>query len=99
MVSILDLRMDVNSLLHVVKGELGVIHRILGSMDVVVGILERALDSDVQYTSANCRIRTYAKADWYPALPKLAWSEQAYPHWVLTAGMSTVRSVVTPARL
>lgn len=21
-----------------------------------------------------------AKADWYPALPKLAWSEQAYPH-------------------
>lgn len=54
MVSILDLWMDVNSLLHVVKGELGVVHCILGSMDVVVGILERALDTDVQYTSGSC---------------------------------------------
>ena len=99
MVSILDLWINVNSLLHVVKGELGVVHRVLGSMNVVVGILERALDTDVQHTSVNCRIRTYAKADWYPALPKLAWSEQAYPHWVLTAGMSTVQSVVTPACL
>ena len=55
MVSILDLWINVNSLLHVVKGELGVIHCVLGSMDVMVGVLERALDTDVQYTSANCR--------------------------------------------
>jgi hypothetical protein len=34
----------------VVKGELGVVHGVLGSMDVVVRVLERALDTVVQYT-------------------------------------------------
>jgi hypothetical protein len=34
-----------NLLLHVVEGELGVVHGVLGSVNVVIRVLERALDT------------------------------------------------------
>jgi hypothetical protein len=42
-------------LLHVIKGELGVVHGVLGSMDVVVRVLKRALDTVGQYLYISCR--------------------------------------------
>lgn len=38
-------------LLHVVKGELGVVHGILRSVDVMVRVFERALDTVCQLSS------------------------------------------------
>lgn len=76
------------SLAHVRKRKLGVIGCILSSVNVVVRVFERALNTAVVSLSsprvmhgneANQRI-THAKALWYPALRKLAWSEQAYEH-------------------
>jgi hypothetical protein len=40
-------------LLHVVKGELGVVHGILRSVDVVVRVLERALDTVRQHDASE----------------------------------------------
>jgi len=50
-------------LLHVVEGELGVVHGVLRSVDVVVRILERALDTNISSTLNPMR-ETHAKADW-----------------------------------
>lgn len=53
----------------------------------VLSILARS----VQPVSRLICQKTYANADWYPALRKLAWSEHAYPHWVLTGLISTAQ--------